>query len=168
MGAAFELERWSDFFVAQAGATAALVGLVIVAISINLKEIVQARLLAGRALETVAMLGGILLLSTLALVPGQGIEVLGIELIVLSVMLASIHGAILFRARKIRHESEVRWLRILLAAGSVVPPALGGLSLIAGPGGWLAGGVYWLVVAVVFGLIGGLTNSWILLVEILR
>jgi CDP-diglyceride synthetase len=168
MAAAFELGKWSDFFVAQTGATAALVGLVIVAISINLKEIIKERLLSGRALETVVMLAGVLILSTLALVPGQGTVMLGWEMFALGLVLAATHGTILVRVRHVHHESEARWLRVLLASGSIIPPILCGLSLLAGPGGWLAGGIYWLVLAVIFGLVGGLINSWILLVEILR
>ena len=168
MEAAFNPEHWSDFFVAQAGATAALAGLVIVAILINLKTIVEGRLLSGRAAETVVMLAGVLLLSTLALIPGQGIVALGVEVLVLGLMGAAIHGLILFRARCYHHDQEARWIRFVLALGSVLPLLLAGLSLLAGPGGWLPGGLYWLVPAVVFGLIGGLLNSWVLLVEILR
>ena len=69
MDAAFAPAQWSDFFVAETGAAAALAGLVIVAISINLKTIVEGRLLSGRAAETVAMLGCVLILSSLMLVP---------------------------------------------------------------------------------------------------
>ena len=168
MNAAFHPEHWTDFFVAQAGATAALAGLVIVAISINLKTIVEGRLLSGRAAETVVMLAGVLLLSTLVLVPGQGIAMLGIEILVLGLVGAAAHGLILFRARLYHHDQEARWLRVVLALGSVLPLLLAGPSLLLGPAGWLAGGLYWLVPGVVFGLIGGLLNSWVLLVEILR
>jgi modulator of FtsH protease len=168
METAFAPEHWSDFFVAQAGATAALAGLVIVAISINLKAIVEGRLLSGRAAETVAMLGAVLVLSTLALVPGQGIAALGGEILMLGLANAGFHGLVLFRARRFHHDKEARWMRYLLALGSVLPMLLAGLSLLAGPEGWLPGGLYWLVPAVVFGLVGGLLNSWVLLVEILR
>ena len=41
--------NWTDFFVAQVGATAALEGLVIVAVSINLKQILAYAHLPGRA-----------------------------------------------------------------------------------------------------------------------
>ena len=168
MEAAFIPAHWTDFFVAETGATAALAGLVIVAISINLKAIVEVRLLSGRAAETIVMLGAVLILSTLVLVPDQGLAMLGSELLVLGVGAGAIHALILFRARKFRHEQEARWLRILFAVGSVLPLPIAGLSLLAGPLGWLPGGLYWLVPAVVFGLVCGLINSWILLVEILR
>jgi hypothetical protein len=168
MSVMFIPAQWSDFFVAETGATAALVGLVIVAISINLKSIVQGRLLSGRAAETIVMLGGVLILSTLMLVPGQSLTILGGEILALGFIVGSIQTVILVRARHLHHEQEARWMRILLAVGSAAPLLLGGVSLIAGPGGMLSGGLYWLVPGVVLGMTGGLLNSWILLVEILR
>src|ERR1700722_9053115 len=113
--------QWSEFFVAQTGATAALVGLVIVAISINLKAIVQGRLLSGRAAETVVMLGGVLILSTLVLVPGQNSAILGAEILALGLATGGIHTAILVRARHFHHEQEARWVRLLLAIGTTLP-----------------------------------------------
>ena len=47
---------WSDFFVAQVGATAALAGLVVVAISINLQRILSFPQLPGRAAEMLILL----------------------------------------------------------------------------------------------------------------
>jgi modulator of FtsH protease len=165
---AFLPERWADFFVAETGAAAALAGLVIVAISINLKAIVEVRLLSGRALETVVMLGGVLVTSSLVLIPGQPLGALGTETLVLGLGVGFVHAAILLRARHLHNKQEARWLRVLFALASTLPLLLAGLSLILGPDGGLAGGLYWLVPGVVLGLIGGLVNSWVLLVEILR
>jgi hypothetical protein len=47
---------WTDFLVAAAGATAALVGLVFVGLSINLKRILALPGVSGRAAETVLLL----------------------------------------------------------------------------------------------------------------
>jgi hypothetical protein len=67
----YDLAAWADFFVAETGAAAALTGLVIVAISINFGTILKYPHLPVRAAETVTLLTGILILSTLGMVPGQ-------------------------------------------------------------------------------------------------
>ena len=45
---------WADFFVAAAGASAALVGLVIVALSVNLDRIISEQQLPSRGGATIA------------------------------------------------------------------------------------------------------------------
>ncbi|MGJ0389697.1 hypothetical protein [Microbacterium sp. CGR1] len=62
------IEDWSEFNVAMAGATAALAGLVIVAASVNIGEIVKSRTLTARLLAGIAAL--LLAVSALGLVPG--------------------------------------------------------------------------------------------------
>jgi hypothetical protein len=161
---AFTPDAWHDFFVAQVGATAALTGLVIVAISINIATIINNRLLSGRAAETVVLLAGVLLLSTMALVPGQPLWLFGVECLAVALGMSGMAAFILFRARSLYHPDEQRWLRIAITLGASLPAAAGGVSLLLGQGG----GIYWLVPAILVALLGGITNSWILLVEILR
>src|ERR1700734_3313951 len=72
--------NWSSFFAAEIGAAAALSGLIIVAISINLSRILADPLLPGRAAETLVQPAGVLVASTFALVPGQPAWALGLEL----------------------------------------------------------------------------------------
>ena len=71
---------WHDLFVASAGAAAALTGLIFVAVSINLAQILADRKLPTRAAETLSILVGLVLLSVFMLVPGQGRIVPGIEI----------------------------------------------------------------------------------------
>ena len=72
---------WANFFVAEVGAAAALSGLVIVAISINLQRILSFPQLPGRAAEMLIMLVGALFASSFALMPGQPLNVLGGEML---------------------------------------------------------------------------------------
>ena len=69
--AAYDPADWSDFAIAQLGASSVLLGLVFVGVSINLGEIVGSPLLVRRAGEAVLVLGSVLAASTFVLIPGQ-------------------------------------------------------------------------------------------------
>lgn len=66
----YDLAAWSDFWVAMAGASAALTGLLVVAVSINLEQILGFPLLPLRAAETLGLLVALLVASVFGLVPG--------------------------------------------------------------------------------------------------
>ena len=68
-------------FVAEAGASAALAGLLFVALSINLERILKGTGLPGRAGEAIVLLLTVLVVSTFGLVPGQSPRVLGAEVL---------------------------------------------------------------------------------------
>jgi hypothetical protein len=70
---------WANFFVAEVGASAALSGLVVVAISINLARILEIASLPGRAAEALVILVGVLVITSIGLVPGQPTAVFGAE-----------------------------------------------------------------------------------------
>jgi hypothetical protein len=70
-----------NLFLAVAGASAALAGLLFVALSINLERILKGRGLPGRAGEAIILLLTVLVVCTFGLVPGQSPRVLGAELL---------------------------------------------------------------------------------------
>src|SRR5260370_26332379 len=80
---AYRIGDWESFALAQVGASAALLGLVFVGISINLRDIVGSGSLVHRAAEAVILLGSVLAVATVVLFPGQRIDVLSAELILL-------------------------------------------------------------------------------------
>ncbi len=163
---AYEASEWSDLFVATAGASAALAGLVFVAISINIDRILKLEGIPERGLETVVLLVTVLVVSVIGLIPGQGHVALGLELLVLALLL----GGGLARLPAIRAGSgdpqAPSWLvgRWTSRYGGALLLAIGSLSILATTGG----GLYWIVAAIVLATIGAVANAWVLLVEILR
>jgi hypothetical protein len=73
--------EWESLFLAEAGASAALAGLLFVALSINLERILKGAGLPGRAGEAIVLLLTALVVSTWVLVLGQSPTVLGAELL---------------------------------------------------------------------------------------
>lgn len=65
------IEGWHDFFVANVGAAAALAGLIIVAISVNIEAIIKIPVITSRAGATVASLVLSLVSSGIMLIPSR-------------------------------------------------------------------------------------------------
>jgi modulator of FtsH protease len=162
---AYDASEWTDLFVATAGASAALAGLVFVAVSINVDRILKFEGLPDRALETVLMLLSVVLVSIVGLIPGQSTAALGAEVLALGLGF----GIVIVRLarRSLPSGSHPRsWLisRLILATAATLPMIVAGASLLAETGG----GLYWAVAGIVFAVIGGVANAWVLLIEILR
>jgi modulator of FtsH protease len=161
----YDAAQWTDFFVATAGAAAALAGLVFVAVSINLEPILAQQGLPERALQTLMMLAIVVVVSVVALIPGQDSVALGIELLVVAV--AYTGGLVHTARRSLPTRDQPRSWRIereiVLALGAG-PLLIGALSLLAETGG----GLYWIAAGVLGAVVGGVANAWVLLVEIQR
>lgn len=162
---AYDPSEWSDLFVATAGASAALVGLVFVAVSINLERILKFPGLPERALETVLLLLGVVVASIAGLVPGQSVTALGWEMLVVG----ALTGAAIAALPTTRGEGAPNpraWLaaRWAVRVAGTLPIALGGLGLLAESGG----GLYWVAAGIALAIVGAIANAWVLLVEILR
>jgi hypothetical protein len=78
---AYSAAEWESLFLAEAGASAALAGLLFVALSINLERILKGPGLPGRAGEAIVLLLTVLVVCTFGMVPGQSPGVLGAELL---------------------------------------------------------------------------------------
>jgi hypothetical protein len=162
---AYDVSEWTDFFVAGAGAGAALTGLVFVAVSINVERILQYKGLPERALATVLQLLSVVLVALLGLIPGQTGTALGLELLAVSLVIG---GLILWLIGPRRGDHDRSLIRLasylLLMALGTVPLLVGSVSLLAEAGG----GLYWIAAALVLATSGAVANAWVLLIEILR
>jgi modulator of FtsH protease len=168
---AYDPSQWSDFALAQLGASAALLGLVFVGMSINLKEFVGTPLLVNRALEAIVLLATVLITATAVLIPNQSREAAGVELIAIGLLTtlsvlrlqAGAHADVVARGNRGPTRGSLLSRRIT-GAGSAVVIVVAGILLLAEAGG----GLYWWPVAIVIGYLGAIINAWVLLVEILR
>jgi hypothetical protein len=152
-------------FIAEAGAAAALAGLLFVAISINLKQILKYPVLPSRAASVLIVLIVALVVSTLVLVPGQSRDALGIELVAATAPPWLVVLQRRLKRGRAEHQSSSEYaLELALMNLAMAPYIAAGVSLIAGGGG----GLYWAVAGLVFVYVAAAHNAWVLLVEIMR
>jgi hypothetical protein len=165
-----EIAGWESFLVAMVGAAAALAGLLVVAISINLREIIRYPSLPGRAGEAIAILAGALVASGLALMPDQSLAVIGVELAVVSVFVWVFTTTIQVRQhRRGRGDDDQRAPstlagQIVLIQFATVPPIVAGVLLMSG----VEDGMYFFAIGTLAAFVAALVNAWVLLVEVLR
>jgi modulator of FtsH protease len=166
MSTAYAAEDWKDLFVAVAGASAALLGLLFVAVSINLERILSYEGLPERALETLMLLLGVLVVSIVGLMPGQSHVALGLELLGTGAVVAFVVLRLPASGAEEAGREPTRWRlsRLGVRLMGTVPLLVGGLSVLLEAGG----GLYWIAAGVILAIIGAVTNAWVLLVEILR
>jgi hypothetical protein len=160
-----QIETWSEFNVAMVGATAALAGLVIVAASVNIGDIIKeasltARLAAGISGLVLALIG-----SAIGLIPDAGPVPYGVAMIVIAVGAGVFQVQATRRIFENRHPANrLRWLKS--AVGFLAP-----LAYLVG-GALLAGGqpvgLVWFAVGSIVAIVAALLVSWIVLVEVLR
>lgn len=159
------VDGWNEFLFANLGAAAALMGLLFVAVSINLKQILKVDWLPSRAGESVAFLLNVVLVDCVLLVPGLTTSQYGWAVLALSGGLWLTMSAL----RLLGGVPSGPWrANFVVAAGlgqlATLPFVACGVTLVTGTG-W---GLYWNVVGTVLAYVAAVGNGWILMVEILR
>ena len=119
-------ELWHDFFIMLGGASAALTGLLFVAISLHLNEIMNSPLLRRRAFNNFFSLGVLIIIAALPLMP-QSPSILGGEIFVINVLWMYNPVSLLIRLR--RQLDRGAFLRIGTAITSNALAAAGGACL---------------------------------------
>jgi len=154
---------WTDFAVVVGAATAALLGLLFVAVSIRIETIARSAELRNRSAQTLALLLTGLLVAVLLAVPDQRKWALGAEYLVL--VMAVICVALVLD-RRVAGDSATSIGRLL----DVLNPTfitcslllIAALVLILGH----EDGTYLVVPAVIAVLVGGVVNAWLILVKL--
>ena len=166
MTAAYAADSWTDFAVAVATAAATLAGLVFVAVSINLRQILSFPNLPARAGQTLVLFSTPLIAGLFLVVPGQARAAVASELLVTGIAVGAVQVRI--GAWQPRSEQETPVTRVVMrvfpTAASCGCLVIAGATLFAQAGG----GLFWFVPSALVAIIFGLLNAWVLLVEILR
>jgi modulator of FtsH protease len=163
---AADLSEWDAFFTAQMAASATLAGLLFVGLSLNLSKILADRSLPHRALANFCGLLAILVVSSLVLLPGQSLLVLGTEILVAGLALWAIitwlDVAALRRSDRTYRKHFIQHFFLFQLAA--VPYLIGGGVLLTRT----SAGLYWVAAAVMLSLVATFFEAWIMLVEINR
>lgn len=158
------MSAWHDFFVAQAGVAGALIGLLFVAVSINLTRILAYAQLPTRAAETLVLFFIVLVVAAIALVPDQGSRRAGGEILIAGTIAWLLQLASLVRTRAADRVFDKRLRRLLLNQLPPLPFIGAGAAMLAG----YPAGAIWLLPGTLLCFAAGVFGAWVLLIEIQR
>jgi modulator of FtsH protease len=160
------MDGWSDLFVATAGASATLAGLLFVGLSINLDKLVNLPGVLLRAAASLALLTSMLGLSILLLIPDQSVRNAGIEVLGVAIASACIVG--ILSLRSIRDTPPQYRGNAMALSGlrvfALAPLAASGALMIANH----PNGTDLLVPGMLMTFIVTIVDAWVILVEIVR
>ena len=129
MDAAYDPAAWHDFGVALVSASAALLGLVFVVVSIHLRAVAEDPVLRRRAEIMLGLLATTFAASAALLIPGQSREAIGIELMPIALVYMSLSTVATIRAthspRGVSRDRLARFFFGELSAGLIF---VGGLA----------------------------------------
>jgi hypothetical protein len=161
------LETWANFFLGELGASAALAGLLFVSISVNQSRILELGHIAERGLEALTMLLLVLVVSSLALVPGQSPRLFGAEIATVAALQVV---ALIFLQRlqwsTLEAEHRSTSLRAFMTAHVATWFVIAAGAVLLWRGDW--DGLYLLPAGLLLAFITAGINAWVLLIEINR
>jgi modulator of FtsH protease len=160
------IDAWANFFIAQCGASAALLGLLFVSVSLSLGKILAFPVLPGRALTAMLLLLAVLLVSSFLLIPGQPIAAIGIEVLGVGFPLCGASAVIGIRGMRNStpdHRREFVSSFVFLAVATLPYLAAGILFVTGG-----AAAPYCLAAAIILSYLKAFLDAWVLLIEIHR
>ena len=159
---AYRPDQWHDFFVMVGGSAAVLLGLVFVALSLNVTVVTRDATHRYRAIDTLSGMAGVFVLCALVLMGGQDHRAVGIEWLVVAAnaMAVYLHGHV--QAVRLGGTMAVlRASRTVTLAVLYVTQLIGAALLVAD----LIAGLYIAAVAMVAALAFMISGAWLLVVD---
>jgi len=166
----YSTNGWGEFFLAAAGATAALSGLFFVGLSVNIKTLLDidkrggAHFLTGRSVETLVALLNVLVISLVALTPTIPPGVLAAFILLVAAESGISPGRLIQAANGQSELGKATLFRLITGMSLTLSLFISGITLAAGTGG----GLLWLPASFVLAIFVAAVNAWVLLVEVLR
>lgn len=160
----YKPDLWNSFFVMVGGGSAALTGLVFVALSIalslNLEDMTEDATHKYRSVNTLAGLTAVFLTCGLVLMPGQNHKQIGVEVFVVGLIagLIFLYG---FR-QAFKFGSQPSRLRLVLGTCLYLAQLIGALILISGS----ISGLYVAAIAIVANVAFMISAAWLLVVSV--
>ena len=158
-------EAWRDLYLMLGTSSAALIGLLFVASTLHVREIVSVEMFKVRVQNTMLVMVGTLIQATAILTP-QPLRILGVELLVLSLWGLWFPLNLLYKA--IRMSAAARggfsfYRGIFFTTGYLVGIA-GAVALIGGET-W---GLYLVTISYAHSLVASIWNAWMMMLGIGR
>ncbi len=160
------IEGASEFFVATAGAAAALAGLIIVALSVSVDAIIRMPGMTSRAATAIALLVAATVISLAGLIPGQPAWAFGVEALVAA--LSALAFSVVAFARMLQNHTGFSTTVTVIRGGVAVVP---GLLLVLGSVLVFAESPATLRVlglGMLAAIVASVATAWVVLVEIRR
>ena len=160
---AYRPDEWHDFFVMVGGGAAVLLGLVFVALSLNVSVVTQDATHRYRAIDTLSGMAGVFVICALVLMGGQDHVAVGIEWFVVAAISVAVyvHGYV----QAVRRGGSVAWLlarRVVVLAVLYAGQLVGAALLVADH----VAGLYVAAVAMVAALAFMISGAWLLVVGV--
>jgi modulator of FtsH protease len=154
---AYRPDDWRDFYVALAGVSGALLGLIFVAVSLHLETVSRHPVLRNRVRLNLLGLSLILVIAMACLIPLQGARPLAVEMAVL--WLADIVFVLVSQWRLSKQIGRLSSAMIFRTSVSTTVSSLGIISAITL---WIGagGGLLWNAVASVITVMVVIANTW--------
>lgn len=160
MDAAYQPQAWHDLYLMTGGAAAGLTGLIFVAVSMHLHEILGNPWHRGTAGSSLLALMSVVLISGVLLAPAQPLPLAGTEIALIAAASPTYSCLALVHLPLARRRVEVAQLFVGILAGLLAAGA--GVSIAIGVGG----GLWLLLPAAAVALVTSVLNAWRLMVDV--